>query len=119
MREQTHRLSRHPKSTFRAWFRMPYKVMLLARFIDEGWVGLSHHCRTRAKLKIKTDLLVMGALTILGGTLHSFRQLPTVTNICATEHNKFFLFFIGKLYEICDEYIYNPRDEEELQATST
>jgi len=119
VREQTQRLSRNPKSTFRAWFRMPlYKVeMLSARFIDEGWVGLSHHCRTVEKLTIRTELLVLGALAILGGTVHSFRQLPTVTNICATEHNKFFLLFIGKLYEIRDQYIYNPQDENALKAT--
>ena len=67
VREQTQRLSRNPKSTFRAWFRMPlYKVeMLSARFIDVGWVGLSHHCRTVEKLTIRTELLVLGALAIL------------------------------------------------------
>ncbi|MFM8622630.1 MAG: transposase family protein [Holophagaceae bacterium] len=119
VREQTQRLSRHQKSTFRAWFRMPlYKIeMLSARFIDEGWVGLSHHCRTAEKLAIKTELLVLGALAILGGTVHSFRQLPTVTNICATEHNNFFLLFVGKLYETCNQYIYNPRNKNELKET--
>ena len=118
VREQTHRLSKNPKSIFRAWFRMPlYKVELLSqRFLDEKWMKLSHHCRTEGQLKIKVDLLVMGALAVLGGTVHSFRQLPTVTNICATEHNNFFHLFISKLYSIRSEYIYLPRDAEELQS---
>jgi hypothetical protein len=118
VRELTHRLSKNPKSTFRSWFRMPlYKVELLSqRFIDEKWISLSHHCRDEEKLKMKVDLLILGALSVLGGTVHSFRQLPTVTNICATEHNKFFLLFISKLYSIRDEYIYMPRDDEELEA---
>lgn len=117
VREQTRRLSLNPKSTFRAWFRMPlYKVELLSqRFLDEKWITLSHHCRTEAKLKIKIDLLVLAALAMLGGTVHSFRQLPTLTNICATEHNKFFLLFIRKLYSIRNEFIYMPRNEEELR----
>jgi len=117
VRDQTRRLSRNPKSTFRSWFRMPlYKVEALSqRFLDEQWIKLSKHCRTESKLRIKIDLLVMGALAILGGTVHSFRQLPTVTNICASEHNKFFLLFISKLYAIRDEYIYMPRSSDELK----
>ena len=118
VREQTRRLSKHPKSIFRAWFRMPlYKVEFLSqRFLDEKWIQLSHHCRTESKLKIKINLLIMGALAVLGGTVHSFRQLPTVTNICATEHSHFFHLFISKLYSIRSEYIYMPRDTEELQS---
>ena len=93
-----------------------YKVELLSqRFLDDKWIGLSQHCRTKSKLRIKIDLLIMGALAVLGGTVHSFRQLPTVTNICATEHSKFFHLFNSKLYSIRSEYIYMPRDTEELQ----
>jgi hypothetical protein len=94
-----------------------YKVELLSqRFLDDKWIGLSQHCRTESKLRIKIDLLIMGALAVLGGTVHSFRQLPTVTNICTTEHSKFFHLFISKLYSIHSEYIYMPRDTEELQS---
>jgi hypothetical protein len=108
VREQTRRLSKNPKSIFRAWFRMPlYKVELLSqRFLDEKWIRLSQHCRTESKLKIKINLLIMGALAVLGGTVHSFCQLPTVTNICATERIKFFLPFISKVYSIRIKYIY-------------
>lgn len=94
-----------------------YKVELLSqRFLDDKWIGLSQHCRTESKLRINIDLLIMGALAVLGGTVHSFRKLPTVTNICATEHSKFFHLFISKLYSIRSEYIYMPRDTEELQS---
>ena len=76
VRELTHRLSKNPKSIFRAWFRMPlYKVELLSqRFADEKWVTCSHHCQTKSKLRIKIDLLIMGALAVLGGTVHSSKR---------------------------------------------
>ncbi len=57
----------------------------------------------------------MGALAILGGTVSFFRQLPTMTHICATEHYKFFLLFVEKLWSIADEYIYLPREEDDLR----
>jgi hypothetical protein len=90
-------MSRNSKSAFRAWFQMPlYKVEeLVDRFIREGWATVTHHCcHTIEKLQIKTELLVLGTLAMLGGTMNSFRQLPTVTNICATDHNQFFLKFV-------------------------
>ena len=94
-----------------------YKVELLSqRFLDDKWIGLSQHCRTESKLRIKIDLLIMGALAVLGGTVHSFRQLPTVTNICATEHSKFFQKFVKYLFDKREDYIYLPRDDLELRA---
>jgi hypothetical protein len=94
-----------------------YKVELLSkRFLDVKWITVSHHCRTEFKLRIKVDLLILGALAMLGGTVHSFRQLPTVTNICASDHSAFFLLFISKLYSIRSEYIYMPRDAKELKS---
>jgi hypothetical protein len=118
VRELTDKMSRNSKSAFRAWFRMPlYKVEeLVDRFIREGWVTLTHHCRTLEKLQIKTELLILGTLAMLGGTMNSFRQLPTVTNICATDHNHFFLKFVRSMYNIRHEYISLPKTEEELSA---
>ena len=75
---------------------------------------LSKHCSNIFKLKIKSESMVMGVLAILGGTVSSFRQLPMMTHVCATEHSKFFLLFVQKLSSIADKYIYLPRDEEEL-----
>lgn len=118
VREMTHIvLSRNANSEFRAWFRMPlYKVEeLVDRFITEEWVHCTHHCRTMDKLRLKTELLILGALTMLGGTMNSFRQLRTVTHICATDHINFFLLFVRRMWSIRDEYISLPRDEEELE----
>jgi len=36
--------------------------------LDEKWIGLS-------QFETKIELLVMGALAVLGGTVHLFRQL--------------------------------------------
>jgi hypothetical protein len=46
VRHMTDRISRNPRSSFRAWFCMPlFKVVeIVDRFITEGWLGLSHHC---------------------------------------------------------------------------
>jgi hypothetical protein len=116
VRHMTDRISRMPKSTFRAWFRMPlFKVVEIAdRFIAEGWLGLSHHCRQLQRLQMKAELLVMGTLAMIGGTIQSFRQLKTLTHMSATEHSKFFLTFVEKMASISNEYIYMPRTPEEL-----
>ena len=117
VRNQTRRLSLNPKSAFRSWFRMPlYKVEGLASMVVENEIiGLSHHCRNVASLQIKSELMVLGALAILAGTISGFRNLPLVTNICATEHSKFFLKFVEFLYARRNDYIYLPRDEDELK----
>jgi hypothetical protein len=104
IREHTRRVSCMPKSTFRSWFRMPLAKVeaIAARFVSEKWMTLSKHCSNIYKLKIKSELMVMGALAILGETVSSFCQLPTMTHICATEHSKFFLLFVQKLSSIAD-----------------
>jgi hypothetical protein len=95
-----------------------YKVEeLVDRFIREGWATLTHHCRTLEKLQIKTELLVLGTLAMLGGTMNSFCQLPMVTNICATDHNQFFLKFVRCMYNVRHEYISLPKTEEELSGS--
>ncbi len=106
----TKHLSLKPLSMFRSWFRMTlYKVVEIAdHFILEGWVSLWHHCCTLDRLQIKTELLVMGVLAMVGGTAHSFRQLPTVTQICATEPSNFFLLFVEKMTSLLAEYIHLP-----------
>ncbi|KAL7425583.1 hypothetical protein ACHAXH_000201 [Discostella pseudostelligera] len=59
IRDHTRRISCMPKSTFRAWFRMPLAKVeaLAARFVDEEWLKLSKHCSTLYKLKIKSELM--------------------------------------------------------------
>ena len=118
IRNQTKRLSLNPKSIFRSWFKMPlYKVeTLAAQLVADEIVHLSHHCRTEASLHIKSELLVLGALAILSGSVNGFRKLPLVTHICATEHSKFFLKFVKYLFDKRADYIYLPRDDLELRA---
>ena len=118
VREMTQQLSLKPRGTFHAWFWMPLsKVVEIAyHFIAEGWVGLSHRCRTLDHLRIKVELLVMGTLAMVSGSVHSFCQLQTVTDICATDHSNFFLLFVEKMATISDEYIHLPRTPDELFA---
>ena len=117
VRELTRKISLRQKSTFRSWFRMPlYKVEQLAsRLVIEKVLTLSHHCRTEEQLKLKAELLVMGSLAILGGAYTTFKQIPTLTKICETEHSKFFLKFVHFLWRVRDEYIFLPKDREQLQ----
>jgi len=118
VRNQAKRLSLNPKSAFRSWFKMPlYKVeTLAAQLVADEIIHLSHHCRTEANLQIKSELLVLGALAILSGSVNGFRKLPLVTHICATEHSKFFLKFVKYLFDKRADYIYLPRDDLELRA---
>ena len=66
VRNQTKQLSLNPKSAFSSWFKMPlYKVeTLAAQLVEAEVIHLSHYCRTVASLKIKSELLVLGALAI-------------------------------------------------------
>jgi hypothetical protein len=107
VREMTDHTSRNPKSSFRSWFRMPLFMVssIVGRFIAEGWVGLTHHCRTNDRLQIKTELLVLGSLSMLGGTIQSFRQLKPLTHICASDHSNFFLCFVKRIAGISHEYV--------------
>ena len=117
VREMTDHTSRNPKSSFRSWFRMPLFMVssIVGRFIAEGWVGLTHHCRTNDRLQMKTELLVLGSLSMLGGTIQSFRQLKPLTHICASDHSNFFLCFVERIAGISHEYVFMPRTPEELK----
>ena len=105
--------------TIWSWFRMPlYKIEALAeQFMSSGWIQQSHHCHSLAKLKTKKELLVMGSLAMLAGTVNNFRQLPTVTNKCASDHSKIFLLVVDCMDSIFTEYIYFPKDENEFLKT--
>jgi hypothetical protein len=95
---------------------MPLSKVLdiVDRFIVEGWISLSHHCRNNERLQMKAELLVLGTLAMIGGTIQSFRQLKPLTHICASEHSRFFLRFVKNIASILEEYVYMPRTPEEL-----
>jgi hypothetical protein len=118
VREMTDEMSQNPKSCFRSWFRIPLYMVceIVDRFIAEGWIRISHHCCTMDRLRIKAELLVLGTLAMLGGTLQSFRQLKPLTHICVSDHSKFYLSFVRCIASISHEYVFMvPRTPEELQ----
>jgi len=93
-----------------------YKVTeIVSRFLAEGWIGLSHHCQSSDRLQIKTELLVLGSLAMLGGMLQSFHQLKPLMHICASDHSNFFLTFVERIASISHEYVFMPRTLEELE----
>ncbi len=56
----------------------------------------------------------MGTLAMVGVSVHSFQQMHTVTQICATDHSNFFLLFVEKMESLSDEYIHLPRTPANL-----
>jgi hypothetical protein len=77
MQVMTEYIARNPRSIFCSWFCMPpCKVVEIAdRFISEGWLSLSHNCCYLEKLLVKAELLIMGALAMIAGTVQNFWQL--------------------------------------------
>lgn len=121
VRERTYFTSARDRfGVFRCLFRMPlHKVdELVNRFLSEGWITYTHHCRSETKLKIKAELLILSCLHILAHGA-PFRLIQCYTNISYTEIRKFFHFFLDKMCSMEDEYIYLPRDEDELKDVTT
>ncbi len=118
VRNQTLRLSLNAKSASRLAFKMPLYMVesLVVQIVEAEIVKISHHCRTAALLKIKSELLVLGALAILSGMTSGFCNLHIATHICATEHSTFFKRFVWYLFDQRHEYIYLPRNAEELNS---
>ena len=88
---------------------------LVTRFWDEGWIRPTKHCTDPERLRVKAELLILGALNVAGH--HTpFGHLRANTEISQSEHLLFFHLFLGKMYSIRDEYIYYPRNMEELSA---
>ena len=76
---------------------------------------LTKHCQSRHVLEIKTELLILSALKVLGH--HTpFRALTVDTEISREEHRRFFQLFIAKMYSIRDEFIKFPSTHGEVQC---
>ena len=116
-RSKTYEQSRDSKSTFRSWVRLTLcKVdILVDRFLREGWITYTKHCRSRDRLQSKAEVLIIGSLCLLARTVRNCRQFKTLTKISGTEHQKFFNFFVAKLYDIRTEFIHLPRNMSELK----
>ena len=110
-------MSHNPKSCFWSWFHMPlFKVSkIVGHFITKGWIGLMHHCWTNEHLQLKVELLVLGSLAMLGGTIQLFHQLKPLTHRCASYHSNFFLHFVERITSISQEYVFMPHMPEELE----
>ncbi|KAL9182044.1 hypothetical protein ACHAXT_012387 [Thalassiosira profunda] len=118
VRERTYALSsRDRDSDFRSYFRVPLTKVdeLVGLFLREGWIAPTKHCKEGDRLKLKAELLIMGALNVLGN--HTpFRQLKANTQICRSDHQNFFHLFLDKMYARREEYIFYPRTPDELRA---
>ena len=77
---------------------------LVARFVNNGWIYQSNHCRSEEEMYVKAELLILGVLKVLGH--HApFHTLKTDTKISPSRHRLFFQFFIDRMYMIKTEYI--------------
>jgi len=103
-------------SAFRSYFRvtLPKVDELVERFLEEGWISHTRRIKDDQTLRVRAELLVLGALNQLGnGT--PFRQLNANTEISASDHRIFFHLFLDRMYSIREEYIFYPRTEAELE----
>ena len=102
---------------FRCQFRLPLKKVdeLVSRFLDEGWIWKTRRINDDATLRLRAELLILGALSVLAH--HTpFRKLRCDTEISTSEHRAFFHHFIDSMYSIKDEYIFYPRTPGELKV---
>jgi hypothetical protein len=116
VREQTYVLSRDRQSTFRSAFRVPLSFVdhLTDMFITREWVAATQKCRSPEQLQTRTELFILCALEHLGNR-RPHCQFETETNMCPSEHRKFFDLFVNKMYSISTDYIYFPKTMEELK----
>ena len=118
IRDRTYTLSSRDRfGEFRGIFRVTLEKIdeLVRLFLERGWIKQTRHCSDEERLKVKAQLLVMGALNVMA--YHTpFRVLPSSTDISTSEHRSFFHLFIEKMYSIREEYVYYPRTPDELQT---
>ena len=115
-RERTYFLSSRDRfGEFRCLFRMPLHKIddLVTRFVENGWVRLTKHCRDEEEMTVRLELRILGVLKVLGHHC-PFRTLKSDTNISTYEHRAFFHYFIDRMYGIRHEFIDYPSSEEDL-----
>lgn len=101
---------------FRAWFCLPLHLIeeIAERFISEGYVHATRRIHDLTLLHAKAELIVLGCLNVLAhGT--PFRCLPLNTHIFQSDHQLYFQKFFEMFSLNRNEYIYLPRNKDELQ----
>ena len=119
-RSRTRRMSgRDNQGAFRATFRLPlHKVERLADLMIEQKIILpTRRMKTPIAVQVKAELHVLGALCVLGHGL-PFQVISTYSNISKEEHRLFFHRFIDYFFDNHRNYIYLPRDADELRIVS-
>jgi hypothetical protein len=89
---------------------------LLEMHFRNGWVNYTGGCNTYHRLSIHTQLFIMCALEHLGNR-KPHRQFTADTNMSRTEHLNFFNRFLENMNSVKPEYIFYPRNMDELQGT--
>ncbi|KAL7543618.1 hypothetical protein ACHAWF_007427 [Thalassiosira exigua] len=104
-------------STFRTHFGVPlHKVdELVDLFLEKGWIRTAKHCPDWATLKIKAQLLILGALNILRMGA-PFNALETYNHVCTSDNRKFYYKFINELFEVREQFIHLPKNEDDLRV---
>jgi len=110
---------RDRQGVFRSTFRLPLdKVEQLADLMIEKEVIVpTRRMRTILTVQTKAELHVLGALCVLAHGL-PFQVISTYSNISKEEHRLFFHKFIDYFFDNHRDYIYLPRDADELRSVS-
>jgi hypothetical protein len=119
-RSRTCRMSgRDNQGVFRATFRLPlHKVEQLANLMIEHKIIVpTRRMKTSIAVQVKAELHVLGALSVLGHGL-PFQVISTYSNILKEEHRLFFHRFTDYFFDNHHDYIYLPRDADELRIVS-
>ncbi|KAL3797257.1 hypothetical protein HJC23_004549 [Cyclotella cryptica] len=115
--ERTYHLSSRDRfGDFRCLFRLPLTKAdeLVSRFVENGWVYETKHCKSEEEMYVRTELFILGALKVLAS--HApFSTLKVDTEISFEEHRKFFHLFISRMYSIQDDFIQGPPTLGELK----
>jgi len=120
-RTLTRRLSSLDRQgTFRSAFRLPLdKVERLAMLmLEKGIILPTRRIHSAFAVQLKAELHVLGALSVLGHAL-PFQVISIPSNISKEEHRIFFHKFIDYFFDNHEDYVYLPRDLDELRQISS
>lgn len=101
--------------TFQMMFRVSMAIFdhLVDVATRDGWYD--NEATDNAGRKVKDiRLLILGCLHVIGHDA-TFRVVATNTGVSKDTQRRFFVRWIAKMASLKDEYIYLPRNEEELR----